>query len=335
MSPEADSEVCTRPTVDLSVIVPVGERVGELSAILDEYSIYLSESGSSFEVIVVIDGPHGQIRQELVELGASRRWLQLIELARPFGEAAALAVGIAAARGKYLLTLPAYRQVIPSELLKLLEARGDVDMAVAVRWPRAGRPMARARRALFHGLVSFVTGSRFRDLTCGMRLFRREVAEEIPLYGDRHHLYPVLARSRGFRVREVEVNQGRGDNFRGSHTIRRSLHRVLDLLTLFFLVRFTKKPLRFFGTIGVLCGVLGAIFLAVLVVERLFFGVSLADRPALLLSALLVVLGVQVFAIGLIGELIIFTHARQMKDYVVRQVIAIDKSEVLEPGGDS
>ena len=103
------------------------------------------------------------------------------------------------------------------------------------------------------------------------------------------------------------------------------LHRLLDILTLFFLVRFTKKPLRFFGMVGFRVGALGIIFLTVLIVQRLFFDVGLADRPALLLSSLMLVLGVQIFALGLIGELIIFTHARELKEYAARQVISADK----------
>ena len=101
---------------------------------------------------------------------------------------------------------------------------------------------------------------------------------------------------------------------------------MLDILTLFFLVRFTKKPLRFFGMVGVLVGALGVVLLTILVMQRLFLGVGLADRPGLLLSSLLVVLGVQIFALGLLGELIIFTHAREMKDYAVRKVYQSERS---------
>jgi hypothetical protein len=125
----------------------------------------------------------------------------------------------------------------------------------------------------------------------------------------------------------VELRQSPKDDFRGRYRMREYLHRVLDIMTLFFLVRFTKKPLRFFGTVGFAVGALGLLFLAVLVVQRLFFGVGLADRPALLLSSLMVVLGVQVFALGLLGELIIFTHAKDLKEYAVRRVIGGDRPE--------
>jgi glycosyltransferase involved in cell wall biosynthesis len=315
------------PDLDISAIVPVGTRRDDVPALLEEYAEGLRQSGASFEIIVVLDGPCAGLAKQLAPLAASRPWLRLIELARDFGESAALTAGFDEARGRSILTLPAYYQVVPGELGKLIAAGQQTDMAVAVRWPRAGSSLEGWRRRAFHGLLGFITGQRYRDLGCGVRLLKREIAEEIPLYGERHRFYPTLARSRGFEVREVEVAQSPQDDFRGRYRLREYLHRVLDILTLFFLVRFTKKPLRFFGTIGFLVGTLGVIFLAILIVQRLFFNVGLADRPALLLSSLMLVLGVQIFALGLIGELIIFTHARELKEYAVRRVIGSNHLE--------
>ena len=309
------------PTLDVSAIVPVGSRRDDVPTLLEEYAEGLRQAEISFEIIVVLDGPCGGLTAQLAPLAASNAWLRLIELSRDFGESAALTVGFGEARGRAILTLPAYYQVVPGELGKLIAAGQETDMAIAVRWPRAGSGLEGWRRNAFHGLLGFITGQRYRDLGCGVRLMKREVADEIPLYGERHRFYPTLARSRGFEVDEVEVRQSPNDDFRGRYRTREYLHRMLDILTLFFLVRFTKKPLRFFGTIGFVVGALGIVFLAILVMQRLFFDVGLADRPALLLSSLMIVLGVQMFALGLIGELVIFTHARELKEYVVRRVI--------------
>ena len=309
---------------DISAIMPVGQRVGDLPTLVDRYAGLLRDFGINFELIVVLDGPHGDLAQQLTRLESSRDWLRVITLAHAFGESSALSVGFSEARGNAILTLPGYEQVDPLEIARLIEAGQECDMAIAVRWPRAGSALARFRRAGFHGFLRILTGQRYRDLGCGMRYISREIIDEIPLYSDRHHFYPVLAATRGFQVCEVEVEQGQGDTFRGPRSVRQYLHRFLDVLTLFFLVRFTKKPLRFFGTIGFLASVVGMLFLTILVVERLFFGVALADRPALLLSALMLVLGVQIFALGLIGELVIFTHAKELKEYAVRRVICAD-----------
>ena len=141
----------------------------------------------------------------------------------------------------------------------------------------------------------------------------------------------MLAHRQGFRVVEADVRQSPRDRFEGRYRLREYVHRALDIMTVLFLVRFTKKPLRFFGMIGVTLGVIGALLLVGLVVARIAFGHPLADRPALLLSSLLAVLGLQLFAIGLLGELIIFTHARDIKDYQVERVVHFDAAEPTSP----
>ena len=138
---------------------------------------------------------------------------------------------------------------------------------------------------------------------------KRRVLEELSLYGDQHRLLAVLADRQGFRVTEVELRQSARDRFEGVYRPREYAHLVLDVFTVFFLVRFTKKPLRFFGMIGAtMCG-LGALVVLYLIFDRLVFAESLANRPALLLSSLLVVLGLQLFALGLLAELMARTRA--------------------------
>ena len=138
----------------------------------------------------------------------------------------------------------------------------------------------------------------------------------------------MLADRQGFRVKEVDVAQSALDRFTGHYRTREYAHRVLDIFTVFFLVRFTKKPLRFFGMVGVTTFGIGAVLLLYLVIDRLAFSHGLADRPALLLSSLLVVLGLQLFALGLLGELIIFTHAKSIKDYQVKEVIQFTHAQL-------
>ena len=150
---------------------------------------------------------------------------------------------------------------------------------------------------------------------------KRRVLEEIELYGDQQRFLPVLADRRGFRVTEVDVRQASDDRFKGTYGPRIYARGFLDIFTVFFLVRFTKKPLRFFGMIGVATFGIGAVLQLYMVIERLFMQRALADRPALLLSSLLIVLGMQIFALGLLGELIIFVHAGNTKDYQVDRVI--------------
>lgn len=308
-----------------SIVVPVGERVDELDKLVGAYLETLDSSTASYEIIVVFDGPNEVLLGPLRALVEVNERLRIIELSKPFGESAALMAGFGDAKGELLLTLPAYYQIDIPEIPRLLAAlKPDDDMLIAVRWPRPSSLFHRLRRGVFHGVFKWISGLDYRDLGCGVRLLRRDVVAEVPLYGEQHRFFPALASTRGFRVREIELRQSRRDLFRGRYPTREYLHRFLDILTVFFLVRFTKKPLRFFGTLGFVAAGLGGIIVAILVVQRLFFGVGLADRPALLLGSLLVALGVQTFALGLIGELIIFTRAREIKDYAVRAVFGSD-----------
>lgn len=308
-------------TVSISIIVPVGSRQADITELYRDYDAGARLLGVAYEFIFVLDGQHPRAASALRSLIEQGALITVVSLGRTFGEATALQAGFEQASGHTIITLPAYFQIPGSELPKLVAGLESADLIVGRRWPRAGGLFERARRAAFHGLLTLVTKVRFRDLGCGARAMRRAVLDEISLYGDQHRFLAVLADRQGFRVREVDLQQAPQDRFKGFYGPREYTRSFLDLFSIFFLARFTKRPLRFFGMIGVGTFGIGAAVLALVVVQRLFFGQALADRPALLLASLLVVLGMQIFALGLLGELMIFTHAKDMKDYQVDRVV--------------
>ncbi len=309
-------------TIELSAIVPVGKRHDVTGSLASEYMEVLVATGKRFELVFVLDGEHEEYADQVAKLGESDERVRIIQLAKNFGEAAALTAGFAVTSGSIILTLPAYYQIDAPEVRNLVEAIGQCDVVVATRWPRASKSrFESARRKFFHWLVGIVTGDSFSDLGCGARALKREVIDDIPIYGDQHPFIPLLALRRGFHVDEIKVKQSAKDKFENGYGVRIYFRRLLDILTIVFLVRFTKKPLRFFGMIGGITMSLGAVFLFYVAIERLVFDVSLADRPALLLSSLLIVLGLQIMALGLLGELIIFTHARNIKEYTIEKIV--------------
>jgi glycosyltransferase involved in cell wall biosynthesis len=312
----------TAASVEISVIIPVGERhAADMLALYSEYKEGLEAIGPSYEIIMVLDGPRPEVAADVQRLLSSGERISVIGLTRKFGEATALVAGFQRARGRIVLTLPAYHQIRGGEIGRLVRALGAADLAVGWRWPRAGSRFEKYRRDLFHRLLAWITRQRFHDLGCGARAMKRRVLDEINLYGDQHRFLPVLASRVGFKVREVELRQSPLDRLQGGYRLREYVRRALDICTVFFLMRFTKKPLRFFGMVGVTTFLVGALLVAWLAIDRLVFRHPLADRPALLLSSLLVVLGMQLFALGLLGELIIFTHARDIKDYQIEEVV--------------
>ena len=306
----------------LSVIMPVGRRhATDIAALYAEYKAGLDALNTPYEFVVVLDGPQPDVAATLQRLLKRGENLIVISLTRRFGEATALMAGFQRASGRVIVTVPAYHQVQGSEIGKLVRALAASDLVIGRRWPRVGSRFEIMRRDLFHRLIATGGGQRFNDLGCGARAMKRRVLEEIALYGDQHRFLPVLAGRQGFRIVEIDVAQSPLDRYDVGYPAREYAHRVLDIFTVFFLVRFTKKPLRFFGMVGASTFVIGALLVAYLAIDRLVFHHPLADRPALLLSSLLVVLGMQLFALGLLGELMIFTHARDIKDYQVDEVI--------------
>src|SRR5690606_11727433 len=172
----------------------------------------------------------------------------------------------------------------------------------------------RIQNRILHRIIGRLADDRIHDVACGVRAFRREVLLEMPLYGDFSRFLPIFAQRDGYRVEELAVPQHPADARARIYGPGVYLRRVIDLLNLFFLLRFTDKPLRFFGMIGIVLGMIGSAILLVLLGQRLG-GQGIADRPFLLLGVLFVVVGAQAIALGLIGEIIVHLHAPARKPY--------------------
>lgn len=306
---------------ELSVVIAVTKNVENIIELYNAYKFEIDSFAKAYEFIFVLDGDFPAIQESLKQVGKKDDKIKIIRLAKKFGKATALTAGFEKSSGKIILTLPAYYQVKPTSIQSVLKKAEDVDMVVAKRWPRVDSRFNQLQTRVLNFFLNFFAGSSFQDLGCDVRAFHRQVVEEVPIYGGQDRFFPILASYKGFCVEEVEVEQSDKDSFWRVQRVKVYPALLIDMMAVFFLVKFTKKPLRFFGGIGMILFAIGGIFMTYIVVERLFAGVGLADRPALLLSSLLVVLGVQIFALGLIGELIIFTHAKEMKEYTIAEII--------------
>jgi glycosyltransferase involved in cell wall biosynthesis len=311
-----------RGIAEVSIVIPISERRDDLRQLFLAYRQEILKADLSYEFIFVLDGPDSEALETLKTLKAEYPEIKIVSLNRHFGEATALSVGFEAAQGSYILTLPSYFQVDPCEIPTLLRALcvGNNDLIVGWRSPRTDSRFNRLQSRVFHALVRLLTGTKYHDISCGLRLMKRKVAEEITLYGDLHRFFPMSAYSLGFRVAEAPVRQSRQDVKRRVYGPGVYLRRLLDILTFFFLFKFTKKPLRFFGLLGSAIFSVGTIMTAYIGVERLLV-IAPAGRPLLVLGVLLMVFGAQLFSTGLLGEIIIFTHARSVKDYQTSEVL--------------
>ncbi|MGH7564063.1 MAG: hypothetical protein ACREK5_06540 [Gemmatimonadota bacterium] len=314
VAPEPDVDVLTE---ELDVTVVVLLEAGRLGAreIYDEYEPSLRRLGLTYEFLFIAEpgsaGPEETMREKSRPHGKMR----ILEVGQPVGQSAVLRLSVEHSRGRIIVTLPPAFRVAPDALPGMIRRiQEGSDVVVARRWPRRDGWINRLQGGLATWLMNSLTGSRFQDLTCRVSAMRRDVLSEIPLYGSQFRFLPIIAEREGFRVKEEPVAQ----HPRGGQTrVYRPgvyLGWVIDILGIFFLLRFTYSPLRFFGSVGAVFGLLGGGILSILVIQR-FGGQPMADRPMMLLGVLLVTLGVQAVALGLIGEIVVHFQASQASTY--------------------
>ena len=304
---------------EVSVVVTVTERPESLVQLFEEFSAPLRERGRSFEFVFVTQPFYRQLTQPLAELEQRGEPIRVIAAGCSVGETALLRMGAEHAQGQIVVTLPAYRQVEASALNDLVDrVEEGTDLAVARRWPRHDAWINRLQNRTLHLVLGRLTGNRIHDAACGVRAVRRDVLREIPLYGEFARFLPLLALYNGFSVTEVPSPQHRSDMPVRVYGPGVYLRRLIDILGLSFLLRVTGKPVRFFGLVGSLLASSGALLLLVLFVQRVA-GQPLAGRPMLLLSVLLLVLGIQAIALGLIGEIIVHFSASRRRAYRLRR----------------
>lgn len=309
-------------TPEVSVVVPISERHDDMRLLYNLYADELKKLGKDFEFIFIVDGHFPAAYEDLKNLKNNGNPIKIIKYARTFGESNALMEGFEQAKGDKILTLASYMQIEPCDLDKVFSAYDEGnDLVITRRYPRKDPWANRIQSSVYHFIIRKLTGSSFKDITSGVRLMSKKILSEFNLYGDLHRFIPIFAIRQGLKVKEVNVTQRKEDTQVRLVKPGIYLRRVLDIITLFFLVKFTKKPLRFFGLIGSSFFITGGIITSYLGVLRVLGRIELANRPLLLLGILLIVFGLQIFSVGLIGELIIFTRAKEIEHYRIEEII--------------
>lgn len=304
--------------VPVSVIVPVTERPRDLAWMYRAYSAEFAAEGRNFEFVFAVEPWARKMTDPLRPLIAKGEPIRILKVGQTVGESALLAAACSTCSSPILVTLPPYPRVQPGSLTVLVkEVEGGADLVTAVRISRTASLVNRIQNRAFHAILGRAAGGNFRDIASSVRAMTSTVMQEVPLYGDFFRFLPILARREGFDVVEREVPQHPDDEKPRVYSPGVYLRRMIDVLGLFFLVRFTHKPLRFFGLVGSFFAFVGAAILTVLLVQRIG-GRGIADRPMLLLGALLLVLGIQAIAMGLIGEIIVHLSASKRRVYRVR-----------------
>lgn len=309
----------------LSVVIPVYNEQASLAELHQELDRVAAVQGYAIEMIFVDDGSTDGSWETICRLAAADYRVRGIRFRRNFGKAAALSAGFTDARGELLITLDADLQDDPAEIpCFLAEMEKGLDIVSGwkkVRYDPWHRVLA---SRVFNRLVGWLTGVRLHDHNCGMKCYRREVSDDVVLYGELHRFVPVLAAARGYRVGEVVIRHRPRKFGRSKYGVSRFLKGFLDLLTVTFLTRFGERPQHALGAIGLvmfLLGAAGAGYLALCwFISRLAPGLDLVPiplGPAVVGAAALVVLGGQLLATGLLAELCLAYRRHRAASYSV------------------
>ncbi len=312
--------------VTLSAVVPVFDEVESLPAFHAELVAALDGLDTGTEIVYVDDGSTDGSTDVLTKLQANDPdRVHVVVLRRNFGKSGALAAGFAQATGELIVTLDADGQDVPGQLPKLLAEleSGGHDLVGGWREQRIDRRVKRWTSVMYNAATRSFTGLDLHDFNTGYKLLRREVVEELPLYGEFHRFVPVLAHDLGFRVGEVAVeHRPRQAGTSKYLSVLRFPKTMLDLLTVLFLTRFADRPLYLFGGVGAGLSILGVLILSYLTVLKVAFGQGIGQRPLLQFGVLAVLVGVQLVGTGFIGDVLRHSNARQEQPYRVRRVLS-------------
>src|SRR5579859_1069734 len=305
--PPSDPSPGAGRRTDLSVVVPVYNEVENLRPVLDELAEVLSPSGRSFEIIVVDDGSRDGTRELLAALVNERPYLRAVFFRRNFGQTAAFDAGFRSACGDVVITIDGDLQNDPHDIPAMLdELQRGYDVVAGWRRNRQdGALLRKLPSSIANWLIRLATGTRIHDLGCSLRVYRREVTDELRLFGEMHRFIAVLADNMGARVAELEVNHRPRRAGVSKYGLRRSVKVLLDLMTVLFLRRYQTKPIYILGGLGLLLTMVSATIAAVVLWEKLHDGVWVHRNPLFLLAAMAALVGVQLLATGLVAELIV------------------------------
>jgi glycosyltransferase involved in cell wall biosynthesis len=298
----------------ISVVIPVRNEERSIALLVDELESALQPLGVVWEAIFVDDGSTDGTYAALTRLHAARSDVRAVRLRRNFGKAAALGAGFAHATGDVIVTLDGDLQDDPAEIPHLL-AKLEEGFDLVSGWKTRRRDPLRRRvlSRVFNTVTRWISGVRLHDMNCGLKAYRADVVRGLRLYGELHRFIPVLAHHRGFRIAELPVNHRPREHGRSRYGLERYLRGFLDLLTVSFIGRYRHRPLHLFGGLGLTLSVAGTGILVYLTIDKLL-GHAIGQRPLLLLGVLLVVVGLQIFSLGLITELITSHHEERTSE---------------------
>jgi glycosyltransferase involved in cell wall biosynthesis len=301
----------------ISLVIPLFNEEESVTPLSHEIRKALSRVYIDYEVIFVDDGSTDASLQKLKEITRTDNRFKYLSFRKNYGKSAALHEGFKATSGDAVVTLDADLQDDPHEiqnLLKKLEA--GYDLCSGWKKKRQDPLIKKVSSKFFNFITRIISGVKIHDFNCGLKAYRKEVVENVKVYGELHRYIPVLASWQGFSVTEVPVNHHQRRYGKTKFGVSRFFKGFIDLITVIFVTRYIKRPMHFFGFLGALSFLAGFIILGYLTFLWIH-GIPLSNRPMLFLGMLLIIVGAQLFAVGLLGEVIVH-NSMDDREYVIK-----------------
>lgn len=317
------------------MVVPVLEEAESLPELADQIRSVCDGNDYSFEVLFVDDGSRDASWHVIQEIHERDPRFGGIRFRRNYGKSAALDIGFERAIGTYVVTMDADLQDDPAEIPRLI-GRLEEGYDLVSGWKKERQdPFSKRAPSKFFNLVTrAISGIDLHDFNCGLKAYRREVVKSVHVYGELHRYIPLLAKWEGYgRISELVVQHRPRRYGSTKFGLDRFIKGFLDLISVVFLTRFAARPMHFFGTFGTLAFLAGFIISLWISIDKIVFGNPIGDRPLLLLSSLMIIVGVQMFTTGLLGEMMIKREMERTGAYQVTETLPSQRPELVARQG--
>lgn len=312
-------------SIDISIVVPTFNEEDNVVLLYEELTEVLHDQGKNYEIIFVDDGSTDETFGRLRDVHERDAHLKVVKLRKNFGQSAAMSAGFDYAQGKVVITSDADLQNDPRDIPKLVEELKDngYDVVSGWRWNRKDSLPKKMLSKFSNWLRRKLTDEAIHDSGCTLKAYKRECLHGLELYGEMHRYVPALLSIKGYKIGEVKVTHRPRTRGKTKYNWRRLSKGFLDLLLVTFWQRFSFRPIHIFGGLGLISALVGIALGLYLVIGRMFFDMSLMNRPLLLLAILLVVIGVQFVVSGVLADIMlkIYYGQNSRKNYVVERVI--------------
>ena len=302
----------------LSIVIPLYNEEESVYPLINEIKKVMSYMGMQHEVVFVDDGSDDLSLKKIKDLCGNDRRFKYVSFRRNYGKSAALQVGFKNVTGDVVVTMDADLQDDPKEIPNLLKKLDEgYDLCSGWKKKRQDPFIKKTSSKFFNFVTRLMTGIKIHDFNCGLKAYRKAVVDNINVYGELHRYMPVLAKWQGYTITECAVKHYPRRYGKTKYGISRFFKGFIDLITVIFSTRYIKRPMHFFGFFGAISSVVGIIVLGYLTVLWIQ-GHPLSNRPMLFLGMLLIIVGVQFFAVGLLGEILVHNSADD-REYVIKE----------------